>query len=608
MRMGVHTGEPIVVDDGYVGLDVNRAARICDAANGGQVLVSQATRDLAGRELRDLGSHRLKDLGAAERLYQLGAATFPVLRTLRQTTLPVQPTPLFGREAELAELVSLLHRNPLLTLTGPGGAGKTRLALELAATVTDDYRDGVWWVPLAAVADPAMVLPEIGEVVDARGDVSEFLATRQLLLLLDNFEQVVAAAPHVAELLARAPDVRVIATSRERLALSGEQEYPVPPLADAAAAELFVTRARQVQPRFEPDKSVIEICHRLDGLPLALELAATRVKLMAPRQIAERLDRRLDLLTGGPRDLPARQATMRAAIDWSYDLLSDTSNGLFARFSVFIENFELEAAQAVCDADLDVVQSLVEKSLIRLIDTERFLMLETIREYALQRLEEAGAKDKLVAGTRSGLWPWRNRHGRACTRPSRAPGWPACRPIATTWARFWTGRWITIHRLPSNSRRHSSTRGLCAGSSTRSCHASNGRSLIPTRSNPQCGRRPSAPTGTRSHSAARTMRWRNGYSMRALHYTADSGWRVKGRSCCLGSASSPGLGGTSIGRRPCARRRWRPSVGLATTKGSRGPCISLAKSAAPGSSNAGAAMLEEAVAIDRERGDTVDCF
>jgi predicted ATPase/class 3 adenylate cyclase len=395
VRMGIHTGEPIVVDDGYVGLDVHRAARICDAANGGQVLVSQATRDLAGRELRDLGSHRLKDLSAAERLYQLGAATFPVLRTLRRTTLPVQPTPLFGREAELAELVSLLRRNTLLTLTGPGGAGKTRLALELAATVTDDYRDGVWWVPLAAVADPAMVLPEIGEIVDARGDVSEFLATRRLLLLLDNFEQVVGAAPRVAELLARAPDVRVIATSRERLALSGEQEYPVPPLADAAAAELFVTRARQVQPRFEPDESVIEICHRLDGLPLALELASTRVKLMAPRQIAERLDRRLDLLTGGPRDLPARQATMRAAIDWSYDLLSEREQRALRSLGVFIGGFELEAAQAVCDADLDVVQSLVEKSLIRLIDTERFLMLETIREYALERLEEAGAKDEL---------------------------------------------------------------------------------------------------------------------------------------------------------------------------------------------------------------------
>jgi predicted ATPase len=390
VRIGIHTGEPLIVLGNYVGLDVHKAARICAAAHGGQVLVSQATRELAGDGLRELGEYRLKDLSAPERLFQLGWGDFPPLRTLRPTNLPVQPGPLLGRRDELAELLTLVRTGRLVTLTGPGGSGKTRLALELAARLSDEYQDGAWWVPLAAVTDMVLVLPTIAHSLGARVELREHLAGKQQLLLLDNLEQVLDCAPLIAELLGGLPDLSVIATSRERLAIAFEQEYPVPPLDGPAAEELFVSRARQLEPGFEPDETVGEICRRLDRLPLALELASTRVKLMSTAEMLTRLERRLDLLSKGRRDTPDRQATMRAAIGWSYDLLPGPEQVLFRRLGVFAGSFDFEAAEVVCGADLEGLQSLIEKSLLRRDGHNRFFLLELTREYALEQLHAAG--------------------------------------------------------------------------------------------------------------------------------------------------------------------------------------------------------------------------
>jgi predicted ATPase len=384
VRMGLHTGEPVLADEGYVGIDVHRAARIAAAGHGGQILVSQSTRDLAGgQELRDLGEHRLKDLSAPERIYQLGDADFPALKTLNQTNLPVQPTPLVGRESELRQVKELLDKSPLVTLTGTGGSGKTRLALQVAADLVERYADGVWFVSLAAVRDAGLIEPTIAQVVGAAEDLGQFLRGKDALLLLDNLEQLLpAAAPVVAALGAH-----VLATSRERLNLSGEHEYPVPPLPIEEAATLFTERARQLRPSFEADEHVTEIARRLDGLPLAVELAAARVKVLTPEQIVERLVQRLELLTGGVHDAPERQRTLRATIGWSYDLLEADERRLFTRLAVFSGSFNLAAVEAVCAGELDTLSSLVEKSLLRSTGDGRFFLLETIREYALEQLE-----------------------------------------------------------------------------------------------------------------------------------------------------------------------------------------------------------------------------
>jgi predicted ATPase/class 3 adenylate cyclase len=402
VRIGIHSGEVLVADGDYIGLEVHKAARICAAAHGGQVLVSEQTRSLAGAALEDLGEHRLKDLAAPERLFQLGQERFAPPRTLYRASLPVQPTPLLGRAAELGELLAIAPASRLVTLTGPGGTGKTRLALALAAELAERYRDGVWWVPLAAVSDPALVIPTIALTLGAGEDLAGYLGDRQLLLVLDNFEQVLGAAAAIADLLAAAPDLGVIATSRERLGLAAEQEYAVPPLADAEAVELFTARARQVKPTFEPGADVLAICRRLDRLPLALELAATRVKVLSEDQILARLERRLGLLTSGRRDLPERQMTMRGAIDWSYELLSDPEQRTFRRLGVFAGNFELPAAETVCEATIDELQSLADKSLLRQRGDGRFFMLETTHEYALERLQSAGETDEL--GARHAAW------------------------------------------------------------------------------------------------------------------------------------------------------------------------------------------------------------
>ena len=388
VRVGLHTGTPLLTEEGYVGGDVHRAARIAAAGHGGQVLVSSSTAQLVELELRDLGEHRLKDLSAPERIYQLGNGTFPALKSLFRTNLPIPATVFLGREAELAEVGALLAREDvrLLTLTGPGGTGKTRLALQAVAAAADAYPDGVYWVPLAPLRDKELVLEEAAQAVGAKDGLAEHIADKAMLLLLDNFEHLVEAAPQLAEPLAACPNLCVVVTSREPLHVSGEQEYAVPPLAEEEGVDLFLARARAVKPAFQADGAVTEICRRLDELPLALELAAARVKALSAAQILERLEQRLPLLTGGARDLPERQRTLRATIEWSHDLLDTHEQRLFAHLSVFRGGCTVEAVEEVCGADLDILQSLVDKSLLR-HNEERYWMLETIREYAAERLE-----------------------------------------------------------------------------------------------------------------------------------------------------------------------------------------------------------------------------
>jgi predicted ATPase/class 3 adenylate cyclase len=446
VRMALHTGATEERDGDYFGPPLNRVARLLSAAHARQVLLSLPTQELvrdqlpAATELRDLGEHRLKDLFRPERVFQLVApdlpSEFPPLRTLgaRPNNLPQQPTPLVGREREVEAVRErlLTPEVRLLTLTGPGGIGKTRLALQAAAEALEEFADGAFFVPLATIGDPVLVVSAVAAslgVVESgeqhlEDSLKAYLREKQLLLLLDNFEQVLKVAPQVGELLSACPALKVLATSRIPLRLYGEREFPVPPLAlpdpgrlppperltQYEAVRLFVERARDARPDFsvtnENAPAVAEICHRLDGLPLAIELAAARAKILPPQAMLARLSDRFKLLKGGARDLPARQQTLRGAIDWSHDLLEEDERVLFARQSVFAGGCSLEAAEAVCDAEgdlavdvLDGMASLVDKSLLGQEEgrggESRFSMLRTIREYALERLKENGEAEEL---------------------------------------------------------------------------------------------------------------------------------------------------------------------------------------------------------------------
>jgi class 3 adenylate cyclase len=339
VRMGIHTGEPTAAAGDYLGPDVNRAARIMSAAHGGQVLVSQATRELLDStfELRDLGEHQLKDLSGPIRLFQLGTAKFPPLRSLSQARIPVALDPLLGRKRELADVVRVLARDGarLLTLTGPGGIGKTRLALAASAELVESFRDGAAFVELASIRQPELLLPAIAEAVGAQEDVVAHLSDREQMLLLDNLEQVVDAAPEIARLLTQCPGIRVLATSREPLRVAGEREFPLRTLAEAPAVELFRQRAAAIRPDFDaPYDEIAVLCRRLDGLPLAIELAAARVKVLSLRELLDRLDQRLSILAGGRRDLPERQRALRTTIQWSYELCTEEEQTLFRRLAV----------------------------------------------------------------------------------------------------------------------------------------------------------------------------------------------------------------------------------------------------------------------------------
>jgi predicted ATPase len=393
VRMGIHSGTPHLSEEGYVGHDVHKGARIAAVGHGGQVLLSKEACEQADVEGTDLGEHRLKDFEQPVSIFQLGSEHFPPLKTISNTNLPRPASSFVGRDREVDEVVALLRNGArLLTLTGPGGSGKTRLAIEAAATLVPEFKAGVFWVGLAPLRNPALVTDTIAQTLGAKDGLAEYIAQRELLLLVDNLEQVVASAPELATLVETCPSLKLLVTSRELLRVKGEVEYQVLPLADPDAVELFCTRART-----QPDENVHELCRSLDNLPLALELAAARASVLSPKQILERLSQRLDVLKGG-RDADPRQQTLRATIAWSHELLDSADQQLFARMAVFAGGCTLEAAEEVLEAQLDTLQSLVDKSLVRHTE-ERFWMLETIREYAAEQLEGSGEVNE-----------WQGRH------------------------------------------------------------------------------------------------------------------------------------------------------------------------------------------------------
>jgi predicted ATPase/class 3 adenylate cyclase len=446
VRMALHTGTAEERDGDYFGPSMNRVARLLSAGHGGQVLLTSPTQELVrdqlptGTWLSDLGKKRLKDLSRPEKIFQVMVSdlpsVFPALNTLEgyPNNLPLQATPLIGREREVEEVCERL-RSPevrLLTLTGAGGTGKTRMGLQVAADLLEKFEDGVFFVPLAAIYDPALVAPTIARTLgltESGGQTLEellkgYLRDRQSLLMLDNFEQVLDSAPLLEELLSTTPELKVLVTSRTPLRLYGEHVYPILPLSlpdpetlppvehltEYGAVKLFVDRAKAVKPDFslteENARAVVEICARLDGLPLAIELAAARIKILPPRAMLTKLGSPLKLLTGGARNLPQRQRTLRSTIEWSYEMLDDGEKTLFAMLAVFSGGSTLEATEAVCDAGgtlpvdaLEGVSSLLDKSLLRQEEgpegEPRFAMLETIYEYARERLEARGDAEQL---------------------------------------------------------------------------------------------------------------------------------------------------------------------------------------------------------------------
>src|SRR3954468_2043617 len=389
IRMGLHTGEALLTGEGYVGEAVHLGARIAAAGHGGQVLLSAATRALLDGGVTDLGEHRLKDFAEPVAIFQLGEARFPPLKTISNTNLPRPASSFVGRERETAEVAELARGHRLVTLSGPGGSGKTRLSIESASELVGEFKAGVFWISLATVRDPTLVLETVGQTLGAKDALADEIGDRELLLLLDNLEQVVEASPALASLVEVCPNLHLLVTSRELLRVRGEVEYPVPPLAEPEAVTLFCERSG-----LEPDDTTAELCRRLDNLPLAVELAAARTGVLTAPQIVTRLAQRLDLLKGG-RDAEARQHTLRATIEWSHDLLADDQKQLFAQLSVFAGGCTLDAAETIVAADVDDLQSLVDKSLVRRTD-ERFWMLETIREFARERLAASDDADAIA--------------------------------------------------------------------------------------------------------------------------------------------------------------------------------------------------------------------
>ncbi|MBT8469636.1 MAG: hypothetical protein KJN97_12900, partial [Deltaproteobacteria bacterium] len=436
-RMAVHSGPAEERDDDYFGPALNRVARLMAAGYGGQILCSLATHQLAidslgdGLGLVSLGSHRLRDLSRAEEIFQLVGdgldSDFPPIKTpdVAPNNLPIALTPFIGREAEVRQAITLLEGSRLLTVTGVGGSGKTRLAVQVGATLADSVRHGVWLVELASLTDGTRVVPTIAETLGVEeipgtallDSIVERLGGTEALLILDNCEHLLDPCAETAEsLLGRLPHLRVIATSREVLSVPGETAFglrsmslpaldaPLEDLDEYDAIQLFVDRAMAASPTFHlasaATESVVEVCRRLDGMPLAIELAAARVRSLTVQQLAENLDKRFRLLTGGSRTALPRQQTLAAAIDWSYRLLNDDEKLLFQRLSVFQGGFDIEAAQTICGGDgidefdvLDLVSSLVDKSLV-VAETgyaaARYHFLETIRQFARDRLDESG--------------------------------------------------------------------------------------------------------------------------------------------------------------------------------------------------------------------------
>lgn len=445
VRIGIHTGPArLQNDEEYEGyLTLSHVKRLMSLAYGGQILLSEASAILLRDSLphnmilRNLGEHRLKDFEQLEQIFQAVAqdlrAEFPPLKSQNgpPTNLPAQLTSFVGRKIEIDEIKKLLSTTRLLTLTGPGGSGKTRLALQVAAELSDQFPDGIFFVALAPVTDPGLVLSILSQSLgihetpgrSVKDTLKEYLRNKSLLLLLDNFEQVVSAAMLVNELLVECQGIKVLVTSREALRIRGEVDYLVPSLSypDPAqlppleslsqytAIELFVQRARTAKPDFtltsDNAPAVASICHRLEGLPLAIELAAARTRFLPPHEMLTHLEHRLEFLTGGARDLPARQQTLRNAIAWSYDLLDENEQVLFRRLSVFVRGCTFEGIKAVVAefpaqaSLLDLLESLLDKSLLQQAEgtnrEHRFVMLETIREFGLEKLEASGEQNEI---------------------------------------------------------------------------------------------------------------------------------------------------------------------------------------------------------------------
>ena len=409
VRVGLHTGTPLLAEEGYVGDDVHFAARVAACGHGGQILVSEQTRTfIAEAELVSLGAHRLKDISEPVSLYQLGDGSFPPLETIANANLPSPASSFLGREADLAEADLELQGTRLLTISGPGGAGKTRFALELARRAREerfsDYPDGVFACFLAPLRDPSLVLTTLAQTLavpeqlgrSAQESLIWHLQGKRMLLLCDNLEHLLDCAGELSALLPACPGLSLLVTSRELLDVQGERVYPLPPLQQDEGVALFCERAR-----VEPSPAIAELCSRLEGLPLAIELAAARLRALNPEQLLERLSQRLDLLKGG-RDADPRQQTLRATIAWSYDLLDPEERRVIRALSVFAGGCTLAAAEEVAGADLDTLQSLLDKSLLRRLEDApepRYWMLETIREFAAEKLVEAGTEQEL-----------RNRH------------------------------------------------------------------------------------------------------------------------------------------------------------------------------------------------------
>jgi predicted ATPase/class 3 adenylate cyclase len=592
VRMGLHTGEVERQGAHYFGAPLYRGARLTATAHGGQVVLSEATAALVrealppGAGLRDLGAHRLKDLQQPERVAQLThpalPAAFPPLRSLdaRPHNLPLQLTSFVGRERELGEVARRLGAVRLLTLTGAGGVGKTRLALQTAAGLVEAHPDGVWLVELAPLADPALVPQAVAAAVGVREEpgrplvatLADALRPKHLLLLLDNCEHLLDAAAALAAALLRAcPGVRVLATSREALGLAGEAPYRVPSLALPApgstppvaaparpeAVTLFVERAAVAQPAFavtdRTAPAVVEVCRRLDGIPLAIELAAARVRVLPVEQLLARLDDRFRLLTGGGRTVPPRQRTLRATVEWSHALLSEAERALFARLAVFAGGFSLEAAEAVGAGDgvptdevLDRLSRLVDQSLVVADEaadgTARFRLLETLRQYAGERLAASG---EAAAA--------RDRHAAfylALAEASRPPA-----------AEHHDGAWLA--RL---EREHDNLRAALAWTQP--------RDDAPAAPAPPCGRRPGRASRRRGRAWPRRCGGSGGSA--ATSRRGGGGWsgccaggpgRRRGRGCGGARACWPTTRGTWRVRRRTTRRAspWRGRPGTSGT-------------------------------------------
>src|SRR6266568_554280 len=414
VRMGLHTGEPRLSEEGYVGLDVHKGARIAAVGHGGQVLLSQTTRALVDADVRDLGVHRLKDLSVPERIYQLEieglACDFPLLKTIEagMKNLPLPRTSFVGRASELDEIDRLLEDPDcrLLTLVGPGGAGKTRLALEAAARRVDRYPHGVHFVPLASVSSPEFLTPAVAEAIQfavdgahsgfsAEDQLLDYLSERSTLLVLDNFEHLVEGSGLLGEMIERAPHVELLTTSRERLNVQSEWVFDVDGLGlaengsgSASAVRLFVERAKQVTPGFALDDTsqALRICRLVDGMPLGIELAASWVSMLSCAEIADEIEGNIDFLTTSMRDVPERHRSLRAVIDQSWRLLTDEQRSAFSRVSVFRGSFDRSAAAAVSGGGLGLLSELVSKSLLRRPDFGRFELHELLRQYAAEQL------------------------------------------------------------------------------------------------------------------------------------------------------------------------------------------------------------------------------